>query len=241
MLLLVDKPKGITSHDVVDRVREIVNRNPTSPSLPSGKAGLRGARIGHAGTLDPNATGLLIVGIGRETTKKLGSLSRDTKKEYIAEIVLGEERDTDDVLGKVKNSKFKNKNYISKLIIKNTLEQFIGEQEQVPPQYSAVKIKGIKAYELARKGRKVDLKSRRVNIYSIELLKYKYPHLSIKCSVSSGTYIRALARDIGKKLDCGAYLNNLRRTKIGKYMVTGATELDKLTSKNYHSFLVSMN
>ncbi len=211
MFLLIDKPKGITSHDVVDKVRKVTGEK----------------KVGHAGTLDPNATGLLIVGVGRESTKKLGKIAKDTKKTYEAEIFLGEERNTDDVEGvvisKAKGFLPPGENEIEKIVA-----SFEGEQMQTPPVYSALKIKGKKAYELARKGKEVKLKPRKVVIYSIKLVSYKFPILEIETTVSSGTYIRALARDIGKKLSSGAYLKNLRRTRIGKFDIKKAKKLEEV-------------
>ncbi|MCH7951137.1 tRNA pseudouridine(55) synthase TruB [Patescibacteria group bacterium] len=220
MFLLVDKPKGMTSHDVVDRLRTITGER----------------RVGHAGTLDPNATGLLILGIGRESTKKLGKISKDTRKTYMAEIVLGEERDTDDSEGKVV---LKAKGVLPpgrKEVVK-ILREFLGEQEQIPPKYSAIKLKGKKAYELARKGMKFTLIPRKVFVHKINLIRYKYPNLEIEVEVSAGTYIRALARDIGRKLGIGAYLSELRRTKIGEYFVEDAVSLEKLTRENWKRFV----
>ena len=215
MFLLIDKPKGMTSHDVVDVVRN--------------KTGEK--RVGHGGTLDPNATGLLIVGVGREATRKLHEISAGKDKEYEAEIMLGEERDTGDLEGRklsIFNSQFSINSQISKSNVTKTLNFFIGEQMQVPPEYSAIKIKGKKAYELAREGKKVTLQPRKVVIHSIKLLSYSYPVLRISCRVSSGTYIRSLAVDIGRKLGTGAYLNNLRRTRIGEYKVEDAIQLHDL-------------
>ena len=222
MFLLINKPKGITSHDVVDRLRRIT--------------GIR--KIGHAGTLDPNATGLLILGIGRESTKKLSLLTINTKKTYVAEIYLGEERDTDDVEGKLLNSNFdfQNKYQISKSQILKTLESFLGKQMQIPPAYSAIKVKGTKAYQYARKGKNIDLKPRKVTIHSIKLIDYNFPKLKIETQVSSGTYIRALARDIGRKLGCGAYLINLERTKIDKYNLKESVKMNKLNKDNWKDF-----
>jgi tRNA pseudouridine55 synthase len=214
MFLLIDKPKRMTSHDVVDEVRKIT--------------GIR--RVGHAGTLDPNATGLLVIGVGRESTKKLGSIAKDTRKTYEAEIFLGEERDTDDVLGEIRSTKSEilNNAQISKFKLVKTLKHFVGVQEQIPPAYSAIKVKGKKAYEMARKGKSLSLSPRNIEIFSIKLISYKYPLLKMVAEVSSGTYIRALARDIGRKLGCGAYLKNIRRTRIGKYDVKNAVKLDCL-------------
>lgn len=245
MFLLIDKPKGITSHDVIYRLRKIT--------------GIK--KIGHAGTLDPNATGLLIVGIGRESTKKLGSLTKDTCKEYIADIVLGEERDTHDSEGIVtKSSKLNNKKNMEILRlpmvalddnvggeivptlsnVKSVLKLFTGEIEQVPPKHSAIKIKGKKAYELARKGKEVKLKPRKVTIHSIEVLEYKYPFLKIKTSVSSGTYIRALARDIGRELGTYGYLGELRRTAISKYAIDKSLKLDDLNTDDWKKYTIEI-
>ena len=210
MLLLIDKPKGITSHDVVDRLRRITGER----------------RIGHAGTLDPNATGLLIVGVGRESTKKLGEITKNTTKTYEAEITLGATSDTDDAEGKILSNKVTKR--LSDEDIKKILRQFEGEQMQIPPIYSAIKLKGKKAYELARKGKEVILEPRKITIHSIKLDEYNFPMLKITCEVSSGTYIRALARDIGKSLGTGAYLSELRRTKIGEFDIQNAQKLDKI-------------
>ena len=215
MFILIDKPKGLTSHDVIDRVRAITGEK----------------KVGHAGTLDPNATGLLIVGIERGATKMLGGLSKETTKEYVAEAVLGEERDTDDVEGRV-IKKCEDKKP-SRIKVEEILSSFIGEYDQIPPAYSAIKLKGKKAYELARKGEKPTLKPRKITIFSIKVKKYEYPKLVFVCLVSSGTYVRSLARDIGKKLLTGAYLGNLRRTKIGKYNVSDAILLENLDSRNW--------
>ena len=209
-MLLIDKPKGMTSHDVVNIVRR--------------QTGVR--RVGHAGTLDPNATGLLIVGVGREETKQLGELTKNTNKTYEAEIFLGEERDTDDIEGKITS---KNEQIIpTNKEIQNVLKEFVGVQEQIPSSFSAVKLQGKKAYELARIGKEVKLEPRKINIYKIELIDFKYPTLKIICEVSSGTYIRSLARDIGKRLGSGAYLSNLRRTRTGKYDLKDAITLESL-------------
>ena len=216
MLILVDKPKGITSHDVVDRLRRITGEK----------------KIGHAGTLDPNATGLLIVGITRQSTKLLGDLTINTKKVYEAEVFLGETRDTDDVEGKVVEKKDSLKEIEKDKIIK-ALMSFEGEQIQTPPIFSAIKKKGKKAYDLARKGKEVKLDPRNITIYSIKFLEYDFPLISFKVKVSSGTYIRAIARDLGEKLGVGAFLKNLRRTEIGDYSVKNATKLDKITEGNW--------
>ncbi|MFC1649515.1 tRNA pseudouridine(55) synthase TruB [Patescibacteria group bacterium] len=224
MFLLIDKPKNTTSHDVVDQIRKIT--------------GVR--KVGHAGTLDPNATGLLIVGVGRTSTKQLGDLTTKTKKTYIAEITLGEERDTDDTEG-ITSYKLQDTSYkpnVNK--VKNTLEKFDGEQEQTPPAYSAIKLRGKKAYEMARRGESPELKPRKVTVYRANLLSYKYPRLEVEFEVSSGTYIRSLARDIGRSLKTYGYLSGLQRTKIGKYSLDQAVSLDHLNKNNWDNNTVEL-
>jgi tRNA pseudouridine55 synthase len=220
-LILINKPAGITSHDVVDKLREITKIK----------------RIGHAGTLDPFATGLLILGIGREFTKKL-SIFQKKDKEYIATLRLGAESDTFDKEGKIVEKKVEKIPERKK--IEEVLKSFLGEIEQIPPAFSAKKIKGKKLYELARKGIKVEPKPQKVKIYEISILEYKFPYLKIKVKCSSGTYIRSLANDIGKKLGCGAYVEELTRTKIGEFSLKSAVELSKLTPQNWKSFLINL-
>lgn len=212
--LLVNKPKGITSHDVVDYLRKITNIK----------------KIGHTGTLDPLAEGLLILAINREATKKIDRFNK-LDKTYIAEIKLGENTDTYDAEGKITN-KYEGEK-IKRKLIKKTLKKFLGEQKQIPPMYSAKKIKGKKLYELARKDIVINRKASLINIYKIKLLKYKWPILKIKVKCSTGTYIRSLAYDIGLDLYCGAYLKNLKRIKIGSYKLSKAHSLKKINKDNY--------
>lgn len=207
MMLLVDKPIGLTSHDIVALVRK--------------KTGVK--RVGHAGTLDPFASGLLIVLVGREMTKRQSEFL-EMNKEYEAVIRLGAISTTDDCTGEITICKV-NSSLQGNDTIKKTLQTFTGIFEQMPPNYSAKKIKGKKAYELARKGIQPDLKPKRITIHLIELLSYEWPLLTIRCSVSSGTYIRALARDIGETLGCGAYCESLVRTSIGPYSLRNAVRL----------------
>ena len=221
MFLLIDKPKGITSHDVVDEIRKITGER----------------KVGHAGTLDPNATGLLLLAIGGESTKKLSGFL-GLKKEYLAVIHLGEVRDTDDSEGSIVNVDLDNNLIPDKDFVDKVLEGFKGEQLQTPPIYSAIKIHGKKAYELARKGKKVKLKPRKIVVYSIKLISYRYPLLKIGFLVSGGTYIRALARDIGKKLGCGAYLEDLRRTRIGDFSISDSVKLGELNKDNWKEYLL---
>lgn len=222
MFLLIDKPKGMTSHDVVDKVRKIT--------------GIK--KVGHGGTLDPNATGLLIIGITRESTKKLGIIAKDTKKTYEAEVFLGEARDTDDVEGEILSMVPEGTTPPSAAKIQSVLDSFSGRQIQTPPAHSAIKIKGKKAYEMARAGKDVEIPEREITVYSIKLEEYKYPILKFTAEVSSGTYIRSLARDIGEKLGTFGYLSNLRRTKIGEYSIDNAISIDKLDQDNWKEYTI---
>ncbi len=216
--LLIDKPKGKTSHDVIDELRKITKIK----------------KIGHSGTLDPIATGLLILGIGREATKKLSQFQK-LDKEYWARIRLGAISDTFDVQGKIMEIKV---NEIpTKEKVEKVLRSFEGEILQTPPPYSAKKIKGVKLYELARKGILVAPKPKKVKIYKIELLKFKWPYLEIKINCSSGTYIRSLANDIGKKLGCGALVEELKRTKIGEFSLDKAVSLSEISPQNWQKFI----
>ncbi|OGL87568.1 tRNA pseudouridine(55) synthase TruB [Candidatus Uhrbacteria bacterium RIFCSPLOWO2_02_FULL_49_11] len=224
--LLINKPIGPTSHDVVDMVRRAT--------------GIR--TVGHAGTLDPFASGLLIVGVGREATRQLDQF-KNLPKTYIATIRLGARSDTDDRTGQIEESRIKNLELSSEKIEK-LIQSFIGEVEQTPPMYSAKKIKGQKLYEIARQGRTVERKPANVTIHSIELLdisdteKLKNcPTIKLKINCSSGTYIRALARDIGEELQCGAYCEELTRTAIGPYTLSEATTLEQLTPLTWQQYL----
>jgi tRNA pseudouridine55 synthase len=216
--LIINKPRGITSHDVIKKLREITNIK----------------KIGHSGTLDPLAEGLLILGIGREFTKKLNTLQKEDK-EYIATLKLGEISDTFDKEGRIK--KLKIKNIPKKEEIERVLNTFLGQIEQIPPIFSAKKIGGKKSYQLARKGIIPKLKPQKVNIYEISLLAYDFPLLKIKIKCSHGTYIRSLANDIGEKLGFGAYLEELVRTKIGETSIDDAVQLSKLNPENWKKYL----
>lgn len=218
-ILLINKPIGPTSHDVIYQVRRVTGER----------------KVGHAGTLDPNASGLLLVAVGREFTKKLGVLTTGTKKGYLAQITLGKTSSTDDSEGEISEASSV-KPTLSE--IRKTIEKFTGEIEQIPPIYSAIKLEGRKAYDLARRGKEVTLKPRKATIYEIENIKYNYPTLEFSCVVSAGTYIRALARDIGESLSTGAYLSALCRSRIGEYKLENAVELSALTTDNWKEYLV---
>lgn len=222
-ILLINKPAGPTSHDIVDEIRR--------------KTGVR--RVGHAGTLDPFAQGLLIILVGRESTKQQRQFLEMDKK-YDATITLGATSSTDDVTGditqivipnSVKDPDDSENSGIPRFTrddIDRVVRSFAGSYDQMPPVFSAKKIKGKKAYELARAGKTVELVPKRVMVKSINVLKYSWPTLHIRTTVSSGTYIRALARDIGEKLGCGAYVDTLIRTAIGPYTLDMALDSNNL-------------
>lgn len=211
-ILLFYKPKGISSYDVIRKVKKLTGER----------------HIGHGGTLDPLAEGLLILGIGKEAAKKLTTILKNEEKEYEATVRFGAVSETYDAEGPIKevqNSEIKIQNLTLEKIEK-TLGRFIGEIEQKPPAYSAVKIKGKPAYERARNGEKVELMPKKVFIKSIDVLDYTPPDLKIRVICGSGVYIRSLAHDLGQKLGCGAYLSDLKRTRIGNYSIYQAVTFE---------------
>ncbi len=206
-VLVVDKPVGLTSHDVVQIIRKGTNIR----------------RAGHTGTLDPRASGVLVVLIGPAV--RLSEYVSASDKRYQAIIKLGTTTDTYDADGHITSSLPVN---ITEEQFENTLKNFIGEIEQIPPPYSAVKVKGKKAYEMAREGKSVDLQPRKIQVYNLELLEWAPPEAVIDVYCSSGTYVRSLAHDLGRELGCGAYLVGLRRTKSGRFTLRDAVPLRKL-------------
>ena len=200
-IIFVDKPAGMTSFGAVARVRRILSQ----------REGHK-VKVGHTGTLDPFATGLLILLAGK-ATKKAPELTKKDKV-YEATIRLGEVSTTGDPEGEITKTGAK---LPASEEIAEVLKRFIGKIEQKPPIFSAIKINGQRAYKLARKGQEVEMPSRTVEIYDIEQISYSEPVLQIRTHVSSGTYIRTLAEDIGKALGCGAYCSALRRTQIADY------------------------
>lgn len=208
-VVLVDKPAGITSFGVVARVRRRLSQQ-------LGKK----AKVGHTGTLDPFATGLMIIVTGKEC-RNAGSYSK-LDKVYEATIRLGQKSSTGDPEGELTTISDK----IPTLDEVNAaISQFVGDIQQRPPIYSAIKINGERAYKLARKGVEVEVPLRTVSIYSNELIDYTYPDLRIRAHVGSGTYIRTLAEDIGEFLGTGAYCSQLRRTKVADFSVEGALQI----------------
>lgn len=210
-IILIDKPAGISSFGVVAKIRGKLK-------IEFGHK----VKIGHTGTLDPFATGLLILLSGKMTKKSNEFLKLD--KIYEATMKLGYTSATGDPEGEIQE--YLNSGPRPKLnTIESILSSFVGKITQTPPKFSAIKINGQRAYKLARKNADFEIPSRQIEIYDIEILDYNYPELTIRCHVSSGTYIRTLAEDIGKALDCGAYLTALRRIKIGDYDVKNAEKL----------------
>ena len=210
-VLVIDKAKGPTSHDVVAMLRRILN--------------LR--RIGHCGTLDPLASGVLVTCLGRFT--RLNRWLSATDKEYEATIYLGATSPTGDAQGPIAPQR--DCTPPSYLAIERELESFKGEIEQVPPAFSAVKVGGERSYKRARRGEIVELKSRRVWIHTLDLVRYDFPHLVVKIRCSSGTYIRSLAVDLGQALQTGAYLSDLRRLRVGRLGLDQALTLDQVATR----------
>ncbi|MGH7585309.1 MAG: tRNA pseudouridine(55) synthase TruB [Gemmatimonadales bacterium] len=210
-LLLVDKPAGPTSHDVVAQVRRALGTR----------------AVGHAGTLDPFATGLLVVLVGRAT--RLARYLAVLPKVYRATAVLGARTDTDDATGEVLAG---NRGPLpaSREVVAAVLESLVGARLQRPPAYSAKKVAGVRSYRLARRGAAIDLAPVEVVVHEADLLEWKPPALTFRVSVGSGTYVRALARDLGETLGCGAHLSALRREAIGAMRVEEAVALDDITA-----------
>jgi tRNA pseudouridine55 synthase len=221
-LLLIDKPKGWTSFDVVAKVRGILK-----------KSGLSKPKVGHTGTLDPLASGLLVLTLGTYCKKAQEYSKLD--KVYEVEMCLGKTSTTDDAEGIITSTK---KPIPDPLLIKSTMADFTGKIEQVPPAFSAIKVKGKRAYKLAREGKEVKLEPRKVTIYSIENVKIIGSKVSFTAKVSSGTYIRSIVRDVGEKLDVGAYMRELRRTQIGNFDIKHAQQIDSLNSQKIHESLL---
>jgi len=210
-IVLIDKEIDWTSFDVVNKLRGSLKMFLDIPKI----------KVGHAGTLDPLATGLIIICTGK-ATKRIESF-QDLEKEYVAEITLGATTPSYDLETEI-NEKFPYE-HIDIALLEKTLNEFTGEILQVPPKYSAKWVNGKRAYELARRGEEVKLKSNLVNVYEIEIIEFSLPKLIVKVRCSKGTYIRSLANDIGVSLKSGAHLSGLRRTKIGDYHANDAQKI----------------
>lgn len=206
-IINVYKEKDFTSFDVVAKLRGILKQK----------------KIGHTGTLDPDATGVLPVCLGNAT--KLCDMLTDKKKEYIAEFVLGKETDTQDISGQILKEMEVTSNETE---VAAAIKSFIGDYDQLPPMYSAIKVDGKRLYELARQGKEVERKTRPVTFYEIEILKIELPYVSIRVLCSKGTYIRTLCHDIGQKLGCGAAMTALERTRSGQFRKENAYTLAEI-------------
>ncbi|PJE64352.1 MAG: tRNA pseudouridine(55) synthase TruB [Candidatus Ryanbacteria bacterium CG10_big_fil_rev_8_21_14_0_10_43_42] len=208
-IFAVWKPKGMTSHDVVNAVRRAT--------------GIK--KVGHAGTLDPLAEGVLVVGVGRDATKQLGDIVAK-EKEYVAEVLLGTTSSTDDEEGE------KTKRNVSiqpsKKDVEKVIKSFIGRSMQAPPRYSALKVGGVPAYAYARAGKAVELKERQIMVKEMELVSYVYPFVCFRTVTGPGVYVRALARDMGERLHTGGYLTALTRTRVGAFTGKDACVLSEL-------------
>lgn len=212
-ILLVDKPAGWTSFDVVNYVRKLV-------AQAEGKKP-RQIKVGHTGTLDPFATGLLVLLIGKEYTRRAAELSKQDKT-YEVTMRLGQISSTGDPEGKLTAVSDTDPGVKA---LQTALKRFTGQITQVPPAYSAVKVDGQRAYKLARAGKEVKLEPREVTVNRLELLDYAYPEVKFVADVSSGTYVRSLVEDIGRVLGVGAYTSALRRTQIGLFDIGHAKEV----------------
>ncbi|OIO60197.1 MAG: tRNA pseudouridine(55) synthase TruB [Verrucomicrobia bacterium CG_4_10_14_3_um_filter_43_23] len=207
-ILLIDKPSGITSHDVVDRVRKK----------------LKMKRIGHAGTLDPLATGLLVILVGKAT--KASQYLMNLDKEYEATMKLGEVTDSHDADGVVTLTRPIPE--LTEESTKDLMTGFLGDQYQIPPMFSAKKVNGVPLYKMARQGKVIEREPRFITVYKFELLDFALPLVSFRLKCSKGTYVRTIAHDLGEKIGCGSHLTQLRRTTISHLDVTNACTLDKL-------------
>lgn len=244
-LLLVDKPSGWTSFDVVNYVRKIV-------AAHEGKKP-KNCKVGHTGTLDPLATGLLVLLVGKEYTRRATELTK-LDKTYEVTMRLGEVSSTGDAEGTItpyRHSELdsesrENLNQVqddvvptvpTQAAVLEALAAFQGRIMQVPPAFSAMKVNGQRAYKLAREGKAPQLEARPVMIYKNELTAYEYPFVKFTSEVGSGTYIRSLVEDLGKALGTGAYMSDLRRTRVGQYSILESVIPDALTDENLSSFL----
>ncbi|MBO7286430.1 MAG: tRNA pseudouridine(55) synthase TruB [Alistipes sp.] len=215
-IAVIDKPYEWTSADVVRKIKFQLR-----------KCGYPKIKIGHAGTLDPLATGILLVCVGR-ATKMVEALQAE-EKEYVAELQLGATTPSGDMEHEVDQTY--PTEHITREMVEQALLSLTGEREQLPPLYSAKKVQGVRAYEFARAGEEIELKKALINIYEMELLEYDMPRIKIRVRCSKGTYIRSLAFEIGEALNSGAYLSSLRRTRSGGFVVDRAHTLDDFMEK----------
>lgn len=220
-IIVINKEKEYTSHDVVAKLKKKLNIS----------------KVGHTGTLDPNATGVLPILIGKGTKFSKYLINHD--KIYEVELELGKKTDTADIEGKVIEEKNVDEKYIKENLLQ-VLESFVGKQEQIPPIYSAIKKNGKKLYEYARAGEKVEIEPRKIEIYKIDLNKYDKNIISFVVSCSKGTYIRSLCEDIAEKLNTVGYMKNLKRLQVGEFNIKDAVYIDDIDLKNVNDHLITL-
>lgn len=224
-LLNINKPQWMTSRDVVNRVVRVLRQ-------ATGKK----SKVGHCGTLDPLATGVLVVCVGQAT--RLVSLIQELPKTYRGRFLLGRVTDTDDITGQTRQESPVAAETFSRDDIEALLPEFTGRIEQVPPQFSAVHVDGKRAYELARRGADVKLEPRAVDVYRLALESFACPDLELLIECGSGTYVRSIGRDIGQRLGCGATMSSLVRSAIGPFTVEHAIDIDELSEQNLAACLL---
>lgn len=226
--LNIDKPQGLTSRSVVDHINRLLReRGLTRATLP---------KVGHAGTLDPLATGVLVVAVGHAT--RLIELVQSRPKEYLGTFLFGKRSDTDDVSGQVIEGDTERAALITRAELDAALVEFRGSIQQVPPAYSAVRVEGRRAYKLARRGEEVQLQAKAVEVHRLEVVRFKPPELTLDIECGSGTYIRSLGRDLGERLGCGAVMSDLVRTRIGQFEQSQAISISALTAESVVSELL---
>lgn len=208
-IIILNKHKGCTSHDVVAKTKRLLKE-----------------KVGHTGTLDPNATGVLPLLVGQGT--KLSAYLIEHDKEYIATLKLGEKRDTADSEGAIIEERQIDYSVLQKENVEKILQSFIGKQEQIPPMYSAIKINGKKLYEYARKNEKIELEPRHIEIYKMDLINIIKDTIIFKVQCSKGTYIRSLCEDIAKRLNTVGYMQDLERSRVGKFDIKDSTTIEEL-------------
>lgn len=219
-IIIINKPKNCTSHDIVRKAKKFFNE-----------------KVGHTGTLDPNATGVLPLLVGKGTQIAKYIINHD--KTYVAILQLGEKTDTADVEGNSIETKEVSEQSLKTEKVKEVLKSFIGKQEQIPPIYSAIKVNGKKLYDYARKGEKVEIQPRQIEIYDMELINIDKTNKTIEFKVdcSKGTYIRTLCENVAEKLDTVGYMKELNRTKVGEFSIDDSITIEQLENGNYNNFI----
>lgn len=220
-IIVINKEKEYTSHDVVAKLKKKLNIS----------------KVGHTGTLDPNATGVLPILIGKGTKFSKYLINHD--KTYEVDLELGKKTDTADIEGKIIEEKNVDEEYIKKNLLQ-VLESFLGKQKQVPPMYSAIKKNGKKLYEYARAGKKIGIEPRKIEIYKIELIEHNGNNIKFIVSCSKGTYIRSLCEDIAEKLNTLGYMRNLKRIQVGEFNIKDAIYIDDIDLENVNEHLITL-